>query len=103
VGFYDREGESPGPVASVPGTTTLTTTNSLVIAENLQREWLRITNTGDENAYLSVGSPAIIGAGIFLPTGGTFQLDSSFRSTEAVYGISVKKTTTVAFQEASKL
>lgn len=78
-----------------------TTASSVIVAENEDRAGLLIVNDGAVNIYLSIGVQAQNGKGIFLAaSGGSYEMNSTNLSTQAVHAIAASGTGSIAFQEA---
>ena len=78
--------------------------NVLVLAENSDRVYLRITNNSPDKIYLALGEDAVYGSGISLiPQGDSFVLpqgESMWKG--SVYAISNGKTKTICICEGTE-
>jgi hypothetical protein len=78
-------------------------TSALVVEANPRRKYLSIINNGNEMAFLSLGSPAVLDEGISInPKGGSYSLEwqRGSYSQQAIYAVS-KKATKLAITEGS--
>lgn len=79
---------------------TATTTSGVAIAQNSNRKYLTVCNTGAVDAFLAVATTAVIGSGIYLKAGsGTWESNATNFTKAAVNCISASATTTLSILE----
>ena len=90
-----------GTVSGAPPTQAGVGTSSVIIvAENVSRAGIIVTNISDGTVYLGIGQTSTLRAGIVLNAGGgAWSMDDYTYSKEAITGIGHAATLTVAFQE----
>lgn len=85
--------------ASAPTVATVGVASASAVASNANRRGLILMNNSINTIYLGLGATAVIGSGITLYPGGTFQMDSSCLSTAAVNAIASAASSSMAIQE----
>lgn len=86
--------------ADVPSRAGVGTTSQVVIAENINRVGLVVTNLSDQTIYIGIGNTSTLNAGIVLTGGGgAWSMDDYTYSKEAITAIGNAATLTIAFQE----
>lgn len=71
-------------------TASLTTASASVLAANALRKYAAFVNASDVGIWLSFGTTAVVGTGVYLaPSGGSFEIDSSNLYQGEVYAIAV--------------
>jgi len=80
---------------------TIGTSSATLVAANESRKYLRILNTGAAAIYLAFGATAVVGSGIYVGAGGTFEMTIDNLTTEAVTAKSSGADNVVYVQEAN--
>lgn len=71
-------------------TASLTTASAIILAENSLRKHATFVNASDVGIWLSFGSTAVVGTGVYLaPSGGSYEIDGNNLYQGDVYGIAV--------------
>jgi hypothetical protein len=74
--------------AGVPFSQTVGDTSTLIVAGNVLRKYLAITNDSTNDVYISIGTPALVNKGVLLKAnGGSIVFGGETLVTGAVNGI----------------
>ena len=82
-----------------PAVATVGLTSAQALASNANRKGLILTNTSSANISLGFGTSAVLGRGITLYTGGTFNMDEYSFTTAAINAIASVAGSTLGIQE----
>ena len=86
--------------AQVPSAAGVGTVSEVIVAENVDRVGLMITNISDGTIYLGIGNTATLKAGIVItPGGGAWSMDEYSYSNQAITAIAHSSTLIIAFQQ----
>lgn len=80
---------------------TIGTSSATLIAANESRKYLHILNTGAAPIYLAFGATAVVGSGIYVAAGGTFEMTINNLTNQAVTAKSGSSGNVVYVQEAT--
>ena len=100
--LYPSRVGSPLITYGQAGNTSVSTSSVIIVPFNPNRKYFIVFNNGTTDAYLSIGSPAVLTAGIVLKAGGggfEMNLGAGNVSTQAIYAISSGGGTTLEYVE----
>lgn len=99
--LYSAYGAGTPLGATTPTTADVGNTTGQVLAANTHRKWACITNIGEVDAFLNLGSAAEANKGIYLKAlGGSFIIDRNNLFLGAVHAITPTSSTTLSIAEA---
>jgi len=91
-------------VVTAPQVVTVTAISTEIVSENTSRQWCALTNEGNKDVFVSMGSPAEVDKGVVLfSRGGSIVFGGDFTSTQAINGIVLAGNSKVATLEAESL
>lgn len=85
--------------ASSPNVASVGITSASAVAASATRKGLILCNNSINTIYIGIGATAVIGSGITLYPGGTFQMESSCLSTAAINAIATGAASSMSYQE----
>lgn len=84
-----------------PGVTIVDTVTTEIVPANNRRNWVVLTNIGDNDVYFAYGKPAEKSKGqILYANGGNSFIGGEWRTSQAINGVTLEGTSKVIFQEA---
>lgn len=92
-----RQAQSP----AAPAAATVGVSSAQVLASNANRTGLLLINTSVNTIYLGLGATAVIGSGITLYPGGTWEMNAFAFTTGAINAIASAASSNLAIQELS--
>ncbi len=83
-----------------PGSTSVSNSNTEILAANTARRWCVLTNIGNKDVWVAMGQTALVNKGMLLGrSGGSVVMGNDFMCVDAVNGITSSGSSTIAFQE----
>ena len=89
----------PELTANAPAAASVGVASAEVVASNVDRTGLILTNTSSNNISLGFGTAAVLNSGITLTPNGTFNMDAYSFTTQAVNAIASGAGSNLALQE----
>jgi hypothetical protein len=80
-------------------TVSVTTSSIAVLSADARRKYALISNGGAAGLWLSHGGTAVVGTGVYVPAGASYEIDADNLWTGAVAGIAASGTLTVGVLE----